>query len=265
MSAIVVTRDEDSDGTLTRALRRLGHDVVHWPVLRIGPPADARPLERARKQLTAFDWIVFPSRNAVVALGAAPKRSRTRKPRVAAVGAATAAASRRAGWTVDLVPRHATAARLLVELTGRLRKGQKVLLPQGSRALPTLAAGLAKLGAKVHAVETYSNEPAALDARERSRATRAARAPARAGGRTDRTDRIAAVTFASPSAVEGLERALGPRTFRALLARSPAVAIGPTTASALAARHISTTIADPHSLRSLASVAHRVATEAHAS
>lgn len=258
MSAIVVTRDEDSDGTLTRALRRLGHDVVHWPVLRIGPPADARPLERARKQLTTFDWIVFPSRNAVVALGAAPRRSRKRKPRVAAVGFATAAASRRAGWNVDLVPRQATAARLLIELAGRLRKGQKVLLPQGSRALPTLATGLAKLGAKVHAIETYSNEPAALDARERSRATRAARAG-------DRANRIAAVTFASPSAVEGLERALGPRTFRALLARSPAVAIGPTTASALAARHIPTTIADPHSLRSLASLAHRVATEAHAS
>lgn len=265
MSCIVVTRDETTEGTLTRALRRLGHDVVHWPVLRIGPPADARALERVRKQLTSFDWIVFPSRNAVTALGTAPKRSRTRKPRVAAVGTATAAACRRAGWTVDLVPRHATAVQLLIELAGRIRKGQRVLLPQGSRALPTLATGLAKLGARVHTVESYSNEPAPLDARERSRAALAARA-ARATVRARKgSERIAAITFASPSAVEGLERALGSRTFRALLARSPAVAIGPTTASALSARRIPTTIADPHSLRSLASLAHRVATEALAS
>ena len=44
--AVVVTRDEAADGPLSRELRALGLQVLGWPVLSIGPAADARALER---------------------------------------------------------------------------------------------------------------------------------------------------------------------------------------------------------------------------
>ena len=92
----------------------------------------------------------------------------------------------------------------------------KILFPASSRALPTIAAGLTQLGAEVTQVEAYRTEAAALDVADCREWI------ARAG--------IGAVTFASPSAVTELERALGEADFDRLLTDAIAVAIGRTTA-----------------------------------
>lgn len=264
---VVVTRDEGEDGALTRELTRLGLASERWPVIRIGEPEDPAPLERALERLAEFDWIVFASAHAVAAVtarrpGVARKRlptgrgprvggdSRTgrRRPRVAAVGPATAKALREAGWAVAVVAPDATAASLVRALTTRIVPGSEVLLPRSSRALPTLARGLVALGARLCDVEAYVNEPAGLDVAACRRAIRARR--------------VGAVTFASPSAVEGLATALGTRSFGALLRTVPAIAIGPTTASALTSRRVEPTLAQPHTLRGLASAARSALLEA---
>jgi uroporphyrinogen-III synthase len=63
---------------------------------------------------------------------------------------------------------------------------------------------------------------------------------------------VGAVTFASPSAVTELERALGEADFSRLLATAPAVAIGPTTARALSERGHTPVLAESATLRGLA-------------
>ncbi|MGH8324507.1 MAG: uroporphyrinogen-III synthase, partial [Steroidobacteraceae bacterium] len=124
-------------------------------------------------------------------------------------------------------------------------KGARILFPASSRALPTIAAGLTQLGAEVLQVEAYRTEScAALDVGD-------CRAWIASG-------RLGAVTFASPSAVEELEHALGKGDFDRLLSAAPAVAIGPTTARALTDRGYTAALAPSATLQGLAHATHRL-------
>lgn len=244
---VVVTRAEGADGPLSSQLRRLGLPVLLWPaVAAVASEAGQLDVELAR--IREFDWIVFASRQAVAAV---LQRVATRPSQlqVAAVGQATAQVLNQRGWSVDLVPDDANAAALVQAFETRMRaqgsrSAPRVLFPASSRALPTIATGLSQLGAQVVQVEAYRTEPAVLDIDEcLSWITR---------------DAIGAVTFASPSAVIELERALGRENFDRLLGTAPAVAIGPTTARELAERGRSPVLAESATLAGLARTTHRL-------
>jgi uroporphyrinogen-III synthase len=127
--------------------------------------------------------------------------------------------------------------------------GLRVLFPASSRALPTLSKGLAQLGAVVTQVEAYRTDGASLDVNEcREWIHR---------------DEIGAVTFASPSAVIELERALGKEDFDKLLTKAAAVAIGPTTARALTDLGRVPVMAESATLRGLANTAARLVQTQH--
>jgi len=220
--------------------------VLLWPAVTV-EIAEKEPLERALSQVESFDWIVFASRHAVAAVtaivAAAPAGVK-----IAAVGQATAQVLRQRGWPVDLLPSEANAAALVAEFAASgedLAKGARVLFPASSRALPTIASGLTQLGAEVVQVEAYRTESsAALDVEDcRSWIAR--------GG-------IGAVTFASPSAVDELEHALGKGDFDRLLSVATAVAIGPTTARALTDRGHTPALAESATLQGLAHTTHRL-------
>jgi uroporphyrinogen-III synthase len=259
--AVVVTRDEPRDGPLGASLRARGLEVLWWPVVRICPPDDPRPLEEALAHAAEFDWIVFASRHAVEAV--APRCPPPKGARIAAVGASTAAALRAHGWDPEVVPDEAHADALVAALAAHLAPGARVLLPASSRALPALAYGLRRLGARVVQVEAYRNEAAPLD-------VKACRATIESGA-------VGAVTFTSPSCVEEFEHALGRETFGRLLAKRAgaapgtgagargegggpayAVALGPTTAGALSARAIEPVLASPATLEGLAATTSQI-------
>jgi uroporphyrinogen-III synthase len=260
----VVTRSEAADGPLSSALRSLGLPVLLWPAVAV-EIAERGPLEKALERAASFDWIVFASRHAVAAvtqiLPTAPPGVR-----IAAVGQATAQVLRQRGWPVDLLPADANAAALVdafaAAVTGGATaasggadaprpgspvgpKAYRILFPASSRALPTIATGLTQLGAEVVQVEAYRTESSAtLDVEEcRSWISR--------GG-------IGAVTFASPSAVDELEHALGKSDFERLLSTATAVAIGPTTARALTDRGHTPALAESATLQGLAHTTHRL-------
>jgi uroporphyrinogen-III synthase len=235
LKPVVVTRAEERGGPLCTELKGLGLAVLVWAAVRV-LPADATALDEALGRAESFDWIVFTSRHAVAAvtprLSAPPSGMRT-----AAVGRATAAVLKQHGWPVDLVPAEPSAAGLVAAFAvAGAAHGARVLYPASSRALPTLAAGLTQLGAKVTTVEAYRTvSETALDVEDcRSWIARDA------------------VTFASPSAVAELENALGKEDFARLLGHTPAVAIGPTTARALRDRGYTPTLAESATLRGLA-------------
>jgi uroporphyrinogen III methyltransferase/synthase len=252
---VVVTRDEPANGPLSTGLRELGLRVLAWPVIKISPPADVTALERALANASDFDWITFASQHAVAAvtsrlragLQGAQAAGRGQTPlnvqlgtrtRIAAVGKRTAEALEEQGWRVDLVPEDATAEGLVAALAPKLTPGAKVLFPASSRALPTLAAGLRKLGATVLEVEAYRTEAASLDIEDcRTLIDHQA---------------IGAVTFTSPSAVTELDQALGETHFDRLLSHSAIVALGPTTGRALVERGHPPVLADPQTLQGLA-------------
>ncbi len=57
--------DVISGDDLAGQLGRLGAEVIVQPAIRIGPPADWRPVDAALARLAEFDWLVFSSANGV--------------------------------------------------------------------------------------------------------------------------------------------------------------------------------------------------------
>jgi uroporphyrinogen-III synthase len=239
---VVVTRAESRDGALSSQLRALGLEVLLWPAVSV-TAASGPALSQALARIEGFDWIVFASRAAVTAV----IESRPQLPksvRVAAIGRATAQVLRGRGFRVDLMPNEANAAALVNAFADEGCAGARILYPASSRALPTIAQGLTQLGAEVTQVEAYRTEAAPLDV-----------STCRAW---IHREVIGAVTFASPSAVIELERALGAPDFARLLAHSAVVAIGPTTARALADRGRTAVLAESATLAGLANTTLRL-------
>jgi uroporphyrinogen-III synthase len=268
---VVVTRSEASDGPLSSELRNLGLPVLLWPAVSV-ELTEPGPLEAALADITSFQWIVFASRHAVAAVTAL-RATPPAGVKIAAVGQATAQVLRQRGWPVDLLPSESNAAALVDAFAAEGGLGAapvpalaaapshaaaraapnaaaaplrpRILYPASSRALPTIAVGLTQLGAEVIQVEAYRTESSnTLD-------VETCRSWISHGG-------IGAVTFASPSAVDELEHALGKDDFDRLLAAAPAVAIGPTTAKALTERGHTPALAESATLQGLAHTTHRL-------
>ena len=247
LAPVVVTRAEGADGPLTAQLRSLGLKVLLWPAIEV-TPSDSRELEAAVGRIGEFDWIVFASRQAVLPV-LERVASQPSGLHVAAVGQATAQVLRQRGWRVDLVPDDPNAGALVAAFTPLMKPDSRVLFPASSRALPTIAKGLAQLGAQVTQVEAYRTEASSLDLNEcRDWISRG---------------EIGAVTFASPSAVIELERALGKEDFDKLLTTAAAVAIGPTTARVLTELGCTSVMAESATLRGLANTALKLVQTRH--
>ncbi len=122
---IVVTRPDGQESDLVEQLTRLGHTVVHCPLITIEPTGSA-PID-----VGAYDWVVVTSANGARALRA---RASGPMPKVAAIGRATADAMGGA----DLVASVATQEGLLAEFprpAGRVlfaaAEGARTVLPDG--------------------------------------------------------------------------------------------------------------------------------------
>ncbi len=199
---VVTTRGGMEDDRLRSLLAAAGADVLPWPTSAYPPPRDPAPLAAALARLGRFDWVVFTSARAVAAVGegqaaaaGGPAPGRAPGPRVAVVGPATARAATGAGWTVAVEGRGPGARGLAAQVAATFPvAGARVLFPAASGAAPTLEEEFTALGARVTRVEAYRTVVTPPEP-ERVRADLAAG--------------VDAVTFASPSAVEAVDRALG--------------------------------------------------------
>lgn len=246
-AGVVVTRDEDATGPLTRALTARGATVLHWPVIAVAPPEDPAPLAAAAARAAEYDWVVLTSRRAVDAL-AGHLSALPSGLRVAAVGEGTGSAAEARGWHVDLVPGEQTGEALVAAFQCEgLGREARILFPASEIARDTVPEGLARAGARVERVTAYRIVPAALDVVECRRLV--------AG------DAVSAVTVTSPSSAENLAGAIGEALFRELATTVPFAAIGPTTATALRGMGVREVVeAEDHSFEGLAeAVARRFA------
>ena len=157
---IVVTRARSQASSLSLRLREQGAAVSEMPAIRV-EPLDPTPLVAALTTLSAYDWVVFASENAVEIVW---QTMRDRgldarslgQARVAAIGRATADALLARGLAADVVPDRFVAESLVKALQGRTDvKGRRVLLPQAMDARDVLASGLGALGAQVDAIPIY--------------------------------------------------------------------------------------------------------------
>ena len=235
---VVTTRGASADDRLAALLAGAGARVLSWPTCEYPPPRDPAPLQAALARLDRFDWVVCTSARAVAAVGAAAAsaadapagpggstrpRVRPPSPRVAVVGPATARAAAGAGWRVAVEGRGPGSSGLAAQVAATCSlAGARALFPAASGAAPTVEEEFTALGARVVRVEAYRT---------------VATPPPAAQVRADLAAGVDAVTFASPAAVDAVDRALDGEMARSL-AGVVVVCIGPTTGAELARRGV---------------------------
>jgi len=219
---VLVTRAAHQAGKLSDALRALGAEPVEVPVLEFRPPVSFEPLDEALRQFDAYDWLILTSANTVRALAERASELGTgleppSTMKVAAVGDATAAAARKAGFAVALVPESYVAESLLESLTGSV-SGQRVLLARAAIARDVIPTVLRQAGAEVTVVDAYRNVMPASAPEQLRRALAAG---------------IDAVTFTSSSSASHLAEAARAAGIEFPFAGVAAVSIGPVTSQTL--------------------------------
>jgi uroporphyrinogen-III synthase len=129
---VIVTRPAHQAGPLAEKLEELGHEVVLCPLIELEPLGDD-PID-----VSGYDWLVVTSANGVRELG---RRGVVgTRPRVAAVGRATAAALDEAGLAVDVVAEGPGQEGLAAALP---RPAGRVLLAAAEGVRPVLTGELA--------------------------------------------------------------------------------------------------------------------------
>lgn len=159
---VLVARAESIQGELTRLLEERGAEVIHCPVIQIGPPADSAPLDSAIGRLKEFDWVLFSSANGVRGFFDALRRQRLdarvlANCKIAAVGPATSEAILEHGLYCDVTPVKDFRAESLVAALGEAVRGKRCLSIRGSRGRNTLEEGLRQHGAIVEEARAYSS------------------------------------------------------------------------------------------------------------
>jgi len=213
---VVITRAADQAAELVDVLRALGAEPIVVPLIQIVEPADGgSALDQALDRLGEYEWLVVTSPNGARRVGAALAGRGSVRPRIAAVGAATAAAltASLAGALpgsptgVDLTSRRQIAEGLVDAFPTGDGTG-RVLLAQAEAARPIMAVGLRAKGWQVETVVAYRTLPARPSADDLIQVMAAD-----------------AVLFASGSAVRSWMLVFGPSTPPVV------IAIGPETAS----------------------------------
>jgi uroporphyrinogen III methyltransferase/synthase len=219
---IVVTRSRAQAAQLRALLEREGAEVIDFPTIRLLPPSDYAPVDRAIASLGEYRWVVFTSQNGVMAftdrmraLGWDPHM--LRGARLAAIGPGTARALEAQGLRVDLAPAEFRAEALVAAFEGQDLRGARVLLPRAADARGVLPEGLRHCGAAVDVVAVYRTE---LE-REHSPEVR----------RRLLAGTVDAVAFTSASTVRNFVALLHPDAQR-VLAGVLVACIGPVTADA---------------------------------
>jgi uroporphyrinogen III methyltransferase/synthase len=218
---VLVTRTADQAGGLARGIRERGGEPVLLPTIEIAPPPDSGPLDRALERLEDYDWLLFPSANAVrfffdrLLERGLDGRSLAHL-HVACVGSATSGALEEHGLRSDLVPEEHTAD-ALAELLLPEAKGRSFLMPRALDGREVLPDRIREGGGTVDDPPAYANRPPEDLRRDWERAV---------------SRGLDAATFTSPSTLEHLAGGLGVKDLGDVLKGVVVACIGPVTASA---------------------------------
>lgn len=224
---VLVTRSREQAPELVTMLEQNGAEAIEASVLRIAPPADPAPLDRAAASAASFDWIVFTSTNAVAAfvnrIVAATRDLRALAgPRLCTVGPGTAARLQRYGVSPDLQPADHRNQGIIAALAGEgPLKAARVLCLASDFSGDSLADDLRRAGADVTEVTAYRTMTVSIDAH--------------LGYYRQLLDhQIDAVTFTSANTVRAFVELYGAEQAPDLLSGTVVATIGPAAADAAA-------------------------------
>lgn len=154
---VLVTRSREQSSELAAQLEARGLEPIPIPTIAIALPRIFRELDDALAEIGGFDWLLFTSANAVRAFA---ERGRLHfdggRPRIAAIGPATARALLSIGLGADLLPPTAVAESLAEALRPHAA-GTRMLLVRAETARDVLPETLRAAGADVTVAPAYRN------------------------------------------------------------------------------------------------------------
>lgn len=161
---IIVTRTREQASELVALLEEYGADCLEYSTINIEPVEDYRALDQEMENISASQWLLFTSLNAVTyffkRLNHLGLDSRALAGiRIAVVGKATGEELARYGIKVDLVPGEFTGEGLAEALIAEGIQGSRILLPRAVKARDVLPRMLEEAGAEVVVAPVYQNVP----------------------------------------------------------------------------------------------------------
>jgi len=165
---IVVTRTREQAGELSKALADLGADVIELPTIRIEHPDDRLGFAEMVTHAHEYDWLVFTSPNGVERFFDAffatfPDARSLGNPRIAAIGAGTAAKIREYRFTVDLIPERFVAEGLIDAFKKESVENLTMLWVKAADTRDVIGKGLEDMGAIVDECIAYKTVPETED------------------------------------------------------------------------------------------------------
>jgi uroporphyrinogen III methyltransferase/synthase len=217
---VLVTRPQEQQDDLARALLRAGAEPILAPAIVVVPPDDPAQAERATHEPSTYQWVVFTSANGVRIffeyLDARRDDARVfGAAKIAAIGLKTSQALLRKNVYADAVPHRYIAEDLADLLIASSREGDAILLYRAQETRDVLKRRLEAAGRKVSDVAAYKT---------------IFTGDARFAGKVAQSD---VITFTSASTVKGFVHNLGGgEAARAACAGKTVACIGPVTADA---------------------------------
>ncbi|OPX86825.1 MAG: Uroporphyrinogen-III C-methyltransferase [Pelotomaculum sp. PtaB.Bin104] len=219
---ILVTRAREQASALSEKLEVLGGDALEFPAIIISEPEDFGPLDRALSTLAGFEWIIFTSVNGVAAFFQRLRHHRIDirelyRAKLCAIGPKTREALENYGLNVEYVPGEYRAEEIAAGLSGKLKPGERVLLPRAAGSRPVLPVTLSEMGAAVTEVAAYRTMPSGGDGADVKKLLE--------------RGKIDLITFTSSSTVRNFVTMLNAENMGALLKKVDVACIGPVTAA----------------------------------
>jgi uroporphyrinogen III methyltransferase/synthase len=219
---ILMTRAKEQAVELAERLASYGAEPVEAPTIRIVPPVDWAPVDRAIRTISTYGWVIFTSVNGVAKfmtrLGTNGLDARCLAgKKICCIGPRTAQELEKFGVRADIVPRDYQAEGVLASLGTQDVATARILIPRAEVARELLPDELRARGAHVDVVSVYRTIVPDAEAE---------------GWRQQLINRqIHAVTFTSSSTVRNFFEILGgAEQARPLLQSVTVACIGPITA-----------------------------------
>lgn len=217
---ILVTRAREQASDLVAKLASLGANCIELPSIRIVPPADYGPMDKAIENLDPYEWLIFTSVNGVKyffdrLFEKGLDVRALHKMHTACIGPATAEKLLGYGIKCDVLPKSYYAESVVEAFQNLDMKGKKVLLPRALEARTILPDSLREMGAQVDEVPAYRT--LAVEGQE------AFLLPLLEDGSVD------LVTFTSSSTVKNFKALIPDERFHELTAPLSFASIGPIT------------------------------------
>ncbi len=168
---VVVTRAREQASGLVRTLGDMGACCLQFPTIRISSLADYETVDRAVRELSSYDSVVFTSVNGVRHFFDRLRRQGLDSRafggcRLAAIGPATADELRGRGLEPDFVPRRYVAEEVVQGIMNHGGFGKRILIPRAETAREVLPQELEQAGYEVRVLPVYRTELAHNDTQE---------------------------------------------------------------------------------------------------